>query len=86
MYHGVTLGQAALYLAHRRRRERAEEFRRQMLYEVINRSAGGEFEADRGLLRDEGAEVPERGGLAGWVRLSEMLGCPVPDAARGKNG
>lgn len=79
IYHGVTLSRAALYVAHLRRRDRLEEFRRQMLFEVIHRSAGGDFEADRSLLEDERPPGP-KDGLLGWIRLSELMGCPVPQA------
>ena len=43
IYHGATLFEAALYARELGRKARMEEFNRQMLCEVINRSAGGDF-------------------------------------------
>jgi hypothetical protein len=83
VFHTVTLSRAALYMAHRRRDERLEEFRRQQLYEVINRSMGGEYEADRSLLQGPKPQTP-KSKMGGWIQLSDLLGCPVPDAVREK--
>lgn len=84
-YH-VTLREAILYAEDLARRERREEFMRQRLYEVINRSLGGEYQADRSLLDEApraSSEPPQgRQKLRNWVGLADLLGAEVPARVR----
>lgn len=87
-YH-VTLRQAILYSAELTRRERLKEFKRQQLLEVIYKSMGGDFEADRSLIsgileEGSGGSDPPRGRqqLANWIELADALGGHVPDEVR----
>jgi len=83
--HHVTAYEAALYMAEIARAERIEEYQRQKLYEVINRSAGGEFTADRSLLEEpakKAAPATKRQQAQNWLRLASLLGCDVPAEAR----
>ena len=80
--HHVTLYEAALYARELSREARLEEFRRQTLYQVVNRSLGGEFEADRGLLEEKDgtrARTMTQGEKArNWIKLSKIFGVPTP--------
>lgn len=93
MLHTVTLYEAALYAREIARETDLAEYRRQELYEVINRSLGGDFEADRGLVKTWEASRPQRkmtrGEKArGWIRMAEHFGVAPPqklkDLARGE--
>lgn len=81
----MTAYEAILYLAEITRENRLEEYRRQKLYEVINRSAGGEFTADRSLLEEptkKAAPLSKRQQGQNWLRLASVLGCEVPAEVR----
>jgi hypothetical protein len=86
IYHGATLFEAALYARELGRKARVEEFHRQMLCEVINRSAGGNFSADRSLLRDEGPgpKASARAVADNWMTLAGHLGQEVPEGFQKK--
>jgi hypothetical protein len=77
IYHNVTLREAYLYAEELQRRERVNEYHRQKLYEVVNRSLGGDYMADTSLLGG-GGPAASGGRLAAWVRLAQTLGAPVP--------
>lgn len=86
IYHGATLFEAALYARELGRKARLEEFHRQMLCEVINRSAGGNFSADRSLLKDD-SSVPlasPKAVAGNWMTLAEHLRQEVPSGFREK--
>lgn len=86
IYHGATLFEAALYARELGRKARMEEFHRQMLFEVINRSAGGDFKADRSLLKDDahGPKASARAVADNWMTLAGHLGQEVPDGFKKK--
>ncbi len=84
VYHGATLFEAALYARELGREARLEEFNRQKLYEVVNRSAGGDYAADRSLLdMPQDATAPNDHTVAqDWMILAECLGQEVPETFR----
>lgn len=81
IYNTVTVPDAILCARHKGRLRREEEFHRQMLYSVINRSLGGEYKPDESLLREVRAErqkLDKRTIKQNWKMLADKMGAVLP--------
>ncbi len=77
IYYETTIADAILCARHLIKKKREEEYHRQCLYSIINRSLGGSFMPDTSLL-DMPLGLRKTNYKKNWLKLAKKMGIKLP--------